>query len=105
VLAITSWCNDLRLSTIEKNGNNAKSTQPLSTTKSRSCDSMRTDKGVGSSGTTTASAARSTFSESREIPGGQSRNSAAYEFRSERLIFNRRSVGCLRSLRCTSKLR
>ena len=38
--------------------------------------SMRTDSGEGTSGTITTSAARSTFSDSSEMPAGQSRNSA-----------------------------
>ena len=38
--------------------------------------SIRTEKGVGRSGTMMASAARSTFSDNSEMPGAQSRNSA-----------------------------
>ncbi len=54
---------------------------------------MRTESGVGSIGTITASAARSTFSESSEIPGGQSRNRASYFSRRGPLIISSRSVG------------
>ncbi len=105
VLSISSRCKDLRRSTIEKKGTSARSFQPSAAMKSRSCSSMRTESGLGSNGTITTSAARSTFSESSEIPGGQSRNSVAYSADSGRLIFSSRSVGRLRWLRWTSKWR
>ncbi len=66
---------------------------------------MRSDSGEGITGTTTASAARSTFSDSSEMPGGQSMKSRSQASPSGRTILSRRSVRCLRSLRCTSKLR
>ena len=52
----------------------------LLATKSCNCTNMRTDSGVGSSGTTMASAARSTFSDRSEMPGAQSRNSDSVDF-------------------------
>ena len=40
---------------------------------SNSCSSVRADSGVGSNGTTSASAACMTFSETSDMPGGQSK--------------------------------
>jgi len=60
---------------------------------------MRTESGVGSNGTTTTSAARSTFSDSSEMPGGQSMNSTSYFSRRDALIISSRSVGRFLSLR------
>jgi hypothetical protein len=53
--------------------------RPLnSSTKSDSCSRVRTESVVGISGTTMTSAACSTFSETSETDGGQSRKTASY---------------------------
>ena len=66
---------------------------------------MRSDSGAGRVGTTMASAALSTFSESSEMPGGQSSSSRSQSSCSGRAIIIRRRVGCLSALMWTSKLR
>jgi glucosamine--fructose-6-phosphate aminotransferase (isomerizing) len=76
-VAIVSRCSVRRRSTMEKNGNSFKSSQPSLSTNATSCSSMRADSGAGSTGTTSPSAARMMFSETSDMPGAQSRNIAA----------------------------
>ena len=70
--SIVCLCSERRLSTIEKNGSTLTSCQPRAAMNSNSCSSMRAESGVGSSGTTSASDACMTFSETSDKPGGQS---------------------------------
>ena len=57
---------------------------------------MRTDKGEGISGTTSASAACITFSETSDMPGAQSKIKHAYFCLSGRMSFMSRVAGFLR---------
>ena len=76
--SVISRCSFLRRSTIEKNASSS-GLRPLnSATKSASCSSVRTESVVGMSGTTITSAACSTFSDTSETDGGQSRKTASY---------------------------
>src|SRR3984957_15579268 len=76
--SVISLCSFLRRSTIEKNASSSGRWPLNSPTKSDSCSSVRTDSVVGMSGTTMTSAAWSTFSDTRETDGGQSRKTASY---------------------------
>ena len=71
-VATTSRCSRLRPSTIEKKATilGRRSTSPA--TKSPSCANVRTVRVEGMRGTSRASAASKTLSETREMDGGQS---------------------------------
>jgi hypothetical protein len=77
-----SLCSFLRRSTIEKKARIAGLRPANSSTNSDSWSRVRTDSVVGISGTTMTSAACSTFSETSETDGGQSRNTASYSLAS-----------------------
>ena len=103
--AIVSLCSARRRSTIEKNGSTLTSFQPRAAKNSSSCSSMRAESGVGSNGTTSASAACMTFSETSDMLGGQSRIRLAYFACSGRISFNSSVVASCRLSRCTSMRR
>ena len=69
---MTSRCRRLRPSTIEKNASTcgARRCDELG----RSCSNVRDESVAGISGTSSASAASNTLSETSEMLGGQSRN-------------------------------
>jgi hypothetical protein len=75
--SMTWRCSERRRSTIEKNGSTLTSYQRRSAMNSNSCSSMRADSGDGSNGTTSASAACMMFSDTSDMPGGQSMIKAA----------------------------
>jgi hypothetical protein len=76
--AITSRCSDFRTSTIEKN---ASTCGPWATSSSN-CSKVREDSVAGITGTSRASAASNTLSDTREMLGGQSRKMNSYSARS-----------------------
>jgi hypothetical protein len=82
--AVMSWCSRLRRSTIEKKAR-IWGWWPLKpATNSVSWSRVRTDSVVGMSGTSRTSAACMTFSETREMLGGQSRKTLSYSLASGR---------------------
>ncbi len=67
---MTSRCRDLRTSTIEKNA----STCGPPSTSDASCSNVLEESVAGMIGTSSASAASNTLSDTSEMLGGQSRN-------------------------------